>query len=100
MRSTNALSRDENASLISMLSDPLANFPSLTNLADRFNTDKNRHTGNRHCYARIYDRLLSPRRFSLRRLMEIGLCRGLAERNQPRHAVGRAVAELFSVLPR
>ena len=80
---TNALSRDEGASLIAMLSDPLGNFPSLTDLADRFDTDKNRHTGNRHCYARIYDRLLSPRRFSLRRLMEIGLCRGLAERNQP-----------------
>jgi hypothetical protein len=54
----------------------------LTSLADRFNTDKNRHTGNRHCYARIYDRLLADRRFSLRRLMEIGLCRGLTERNQ------------------
>ena len=80
---TNALSRDEGASLISLLSDPLGNFPSLTDLADRFDSDKNRRTGNRHCYARIYDRLLSPRRFSLRRLMEIGLCRGLAERNQP-----------------
>jgi len=71
-----------NAPLISLLTDPVDNFPSFTNLADRFNTDKNRHTGNRHCYARIYDRLLSGRRFSLRRLMEIGLCRGLAERNQ------------------
>jgi hypothetical protein len=80
---TNVLARDEGASLISMLSDPLASFPSLTSLADRFDTDKNRHTGNRHCYARIYDRLLSPGRFSLRRLMEIGLCRGLAEGNQP-----------------
>ena len=80
---TNALSRDEGTSLISLLSDPLGSFPSLTSLADRFGTDKNRHTGNRHCYARIYDRLLSSRRFSLRRLMEIGLCRGLAEHNQP-----------------
>jgi hypothetical protein len=80
---TNALARDEGASLISLLSDPLGSFPSLTSLADRFDTDKNRHSGNRHFYARIYDRLLSPRRFSLRRLMEIGLCRGLAERNQP-----------------
>jgi hypothetical protein len=70
------------APLITLLSDPLGSFPALTNLADRFNTDKNRHSGNRHCYARIYDRLLSSRRFSLRRLMEIGLCRGLAERNQ------------------
>jgi hypothetical protein len=80
---TNAVARDEGASLISMLSDPLASFPSLTSLADRFDTDKNRHTGNRHCYARIYDRLLAPGRFSLRRLMEIGLCRGLEEGNQP-----------------
>ncbi|MBV8188761.1 MAG: tetratricopeptide repeat protein [Alphaproteobacteria bacterium] len=78
-----AVHADEGAPLGTLLADPLASFPSLTNLADRFNTDKNRHTGNRHCYARIYDRLLSSRRFSLRRLMEIGLCRGLAERNQP-----------------
>jgi glycosyltransferase involved in cell wall biosynthesis len=70
------------ASLISLLSDPLGSYPSLTSLADRFDTDKNRITGNRHAYARVYDRLLASRRFSLRRLMEIGLCRGLAEGNQ------------------
>lgn len=70
-----AVAGERAASLISLLSDPLQGFPSLTSLADRFNTDKNRHTGNRHCYARIYDRLLSNRRFSLRRLMEIGLSR-------------------------
>jgi len=69
--------------LISVLCDPLVNFPRLTRLADRFDTDKNRHTGNRHGYARIYDRLLAGRRLSLRRLLEIGLCRGLAERSQP-----------------
>lgn len=68
--------------LISLLVNPLDSLPSFTSLADHFNTDKNRHTGNRHCYARIYDRLLSPRRLSMRRLMEIGLCRGLAEGNQ------------------
>jgi hypothetical protein len=68
--------------LISVLSDISTSLPPLVQLADRFNTDKNRHTGNRHCYARIYDGLLSSRRFSLRRLMEIGLCRGLAEGNQ------------------
>ena len=68
--------------LISMLADPLVSFPSFTELADRFNTDKNRHTGNRHAYARVYDRLLSSRRFSMRRLIEIGLCRGLAEGSQ------------------
>jgi glycosyltransferase involved in cell wall biosynthesis len=72
----------EGAPLISQLINPLDSFPSLTNLADRFNTDKNRHTGNRHAYARVYDRLLSPRRLSMRRLMEIGQCRGLAEGHQ------------------
>jgi hypothetical protein len=74
-----ARSDGEGAPLNSLLIDPLHSFPSLTNLADRFNTDKNRHTGNRHAYARVYDRLLSGRRFSLRRLMEIGLCRVLAD---------------------
>jgi glycosyltransferase involved in cell wall biosynthesis len=69
------------APLISVLTEPSC-LPSLVDLADKFNTEKNRHTGNRHCYARIYDRLLSGRRFSLRRLMEIGLCRGLAEGTQ------------------
>jgi hypothetical protein len=68
--------------LISVLFDISTSLPPLVQLADRFNTDKNRHTGNRHFYARIYDGLLSSRRFSLRRLMEIGLCRGLAEGNQ------------------
>lgn len=65
--------------LISQLITPADGFPALTNLADRFNTDKNRHIGNRHAYARIYDRLLSSRRLSLRRLMEIGLCRVMSE---------------------
>jgi len=69
------------APLISVLTEPKG-LPNLADLADKFNTDKNRHTGNRHCYARIYDRLLSGRRLSLKVLMEIGLCRGLAERNQ------------------
>jgi hypothetical protein len=72
----------EGAPLISLLTDPLVSFPKFTDLADRFNTEKNRRTGNRHAYARIYDRLLSPRRLSMRKLMEIGLCRGLADRNQ------------------
>ncbi|UCI29387.1 glycosyltransferase [Mesorhizobium sp. B4-1-4] len=74
----NAASPDEKgAPFISQLISPLEGFPTFTSLADRFNTDKNRHTGNRHCYARIYDRLLSARRLSMRRLMEIGLCRRL-----------------------
>jgi tetratricopeptide (TPR) repeat protein len=72
---TNAVARDEAMSLISLLSDPLVSFPSAMSIADRLSTDKNRHTGNHHFYARVYDRLLSSRRFSLRRLMEIGLSR-------------------------
>ncbi|MBZ9905719.1 hypothetical protein LB557_06880 [Mesorhizobium sp. BR115XR7A] len=60
------------APLISQLINPLDSFPTLTNLADRFNTDRNRHTGNRHAYARIYDRLLSGRRLAMRFLLEIG----------------------------
>jgi hypothetical protein len=56
-----------------LLADPLGSFPDFITLADRFKTDKNRHTGWPHCYARIYDRLLSSRRLSMRRLMEIGL---------------------------
>ena len=79
---TNAQPSDESSSLISLLTDPIGRLPSLTTLAERFNTDKNRHTGNRHYYSRVYDKLLSARRFSLRRLMEIGVCRGLAEKNQ------------------
>jgi Glycosyltransferase sugar-binding region containing DXD motif len=70
---THSAPRD-NASLISLLSDPLQRLPKLTTLADRFETDKNRHTGNHHFYSRAYDRLLSSRRFSLCSLMEIGLC--------------------------
>jgi hypothetical protein len=70
----NAVRPTEGSSpLISLLSDPLAGFPPLTKVADRFATDKNRHTGNHHYYSRVYDRLLSGYRFSLRQLMEIGL---------------------------
>ena len=73
---------DGGTPLISLLSTPLDSFPPLMKLADRFNTDKNRRTGNRHFYSRVYDQLLSNRRFSLQQLMEVGLCRGLAEHNQ------------------
>lgn len=73
-----AASRPERDSLVSMLVNRSEALPAFASLADRFDTDKNRHTGNRHCYARIYDRLLSPRRLSMRRLMEIGLCRILS----------------------
>jgi hypothetical protein len=79
---TNAQSRDEGTSLISLLSDPARGFPPFPEIADRFNTDKNRHVGNRHFYARTYEQLLAPKRFALKRMMEIGLCRGLAEANQ------------------
>jgi glycosyltransferase involved in cell wall biosynthesis len=65
-------SRDSEASLISVLSQPQERWPSLTDLADRFNTDKNRHTGNHHAYARVYDRLLASRRLATRQMLEIG----------------------------
>lgn len=68
--------------LISVLSNPSTGLPRFTEIADRFNTDKNRYVGNHHFYARNYDGLLASRRFALRSLMEIGLCRGLAEKNQ------------------
>lgn len=77
-----ARANGEGAPLNALLIDPLHSFPTFTSLADHFNTDKNRHTGNRHAYARVYDRLLSSRRFSMRRLMEIGLCRISAEGRQ------------------
>ena len=79
---TNAEARNGDDSLISLLSNPKDSLPSLTSIADRYDTDKNRHTGNRHFYSRTYEQLLAPRRFAVQRLMEIGLCRGLAERNQ------------------
>lgn len=77
-----ARSGGEGAPLISLLVEPLRSFPTLIDLADRFNTDKNRHTGNRHAYARVYERLLSSRRLCMRRLLEIGLCRIAAEGDQ------------------
>jgi hypothetical protein len=48
-------------------------------LADQFNTDKNRHTGNRHFYSRIYSQMFTPIRFVVQSLLEIGLCRGRVE---------------------
>ena len=73
---THAASRDGEVSLLAELSDRAGPAPSLTRLAEGFETDKNRHTGNAHGYARVYDRLLGPRRLALRRLMEIGVSRG------------------------
>ncbi len=48
-------------------------FRSLIELADHYDTDKNRVFYERHFYSRIYDRLLSPQRLSMQWLMEIGL---------------------------
>ncbi|HTX49999.1 MAG TPA: glycosyltransferase, partial [Caulobacteraceae bacterium] len=71
--------RDDEASLISVLSQPQSRWPSLIDLADRFAVDKNRHTGNHHAYARVYDRLLASRRLATRRMLEIGGRQTLAE---------------------
>jgi len=65
--------------LISMLIAPDDSFPKLASLAERFNTDKNTHTGNRHAYARVYDRLLAERRLAVRKLLEIGVGYGLPQ---------------------
>jgi glycosyltransferase involved in cell wall biosynthesis len=70
---TNSLARDEGVSLLSLLSDPIRNFPSLTVLAKQLGIDKAHPPSSGHCYHGIYDRLLSPRRLSLRRLIKIGL---------------------------
>jgi glycosyltransferase involved in cell wall biosynthesis len=75
---THAASRDGEISLLAALSDRDGPAPSLARLAEGFDTDKNRRTGNAHGYARVYERLLGPRRLALRRLMEIGLSRGRA----------------------
>jgi glycosyltransferase involved in cell wall biosynthesis len=56
---------------LSLLSQPVERFPRLSELADRFSTDKNRHTGNRHAYARVYEQLIGNRRLGLRGLLEI-----------------------------
>ncbi len=74
---TNDRAQDDAASLLAALSAPQRGFPGFSDLADRFDTDRNRHSGNRHCYARVYQRLLAPLRLSARRLLEIGLRHGL-----------------------
>jgi glycosyltransferase involved in cell wall biosynthesis len=77
---THAASRDGDISLLAALSDPAGAAPSLVRLAEAFDTDKNRRTGNAHGYARVYERLLGPRRLALRRLMEVGLSRSRADK--------------------
>ena len=81
---------NDGRSFIAMLSDPLREFPSFGDLAEQFATDKNRSVGNRHCYMRVYDRLLSGRRLSLRRLMEIARSEG-----PPNPAVAQLWARAF-----
>jgi len=48
----------------------------LTGLANEFHSDKGTLHPEPHSYTLFYDMLLYPRRASLRRMMEIGLCAG------------------------
>jgi hypothetical protein len=75
---THGVSRDGEVSLLAALSDRAGPTPSLAHLAESFDTDRNRRTGNAHGYARVYELLLGPRRLALRRLMEVGVTRGQA----------------------
>jgi hypothetical protein len=61
----------EGRSFIAQLSEPLEYFPRLSDLSDQFATDKNRHTGNHHGYARSYEQIIGDRRLALRSLLEI-----------------------------
>lgn len=65
----------DSASCLAALAPP-GGLRGLAELAEAFETDKNRRTGAGHGYALAYERLLAPTRFSTRRVMEIGLCRG------------------------
>jgi tetratricopeptide (TPR) repeat protein len=46
-------------------------FRRLSDLAEQFETDRNRRTGNKHGYARHYEEIIGDRRLSLRKLLEI-----------------------------
>lgn len=70
---THSVSDRSDGTLLSVLSKPEQHLPSLIEVFDRFAIDRNRHTGNRHFYARIYDLLLSDRRFAISDILEIGL---------------------------
>jgi hypothetical protein len=74
---THSTSEMSDGSLLSVLSNPSELLPSLSDAFDRFTIDRNRNTGNRHRYARVYELLLGDLRFSLSHLLEIGLHSGL-----------------------
>ena len=90
---------DDGTPLASLLADPLSSFPNFVSLADRFNTDKNRINGNRHCYAQsLRPAAFGPTVFSTAAHGDRAVPRSCGE--QPdRDALGPAVAGLFSVLP-
>ena len=58
------------------LSDPDPEAQSLTALANAFHSDKGTAHPEPHAYTLLYDLLLQPRRQTLRRMLEIGLCAG------------------------
>lgn len=47
--------------------------PNLTDLANKFGTDKGTQIGNRHGYSAVYDKLFAPRQEDDIRLLEVGL---------------------------
>jgi glycosyltransferase involved in cell wall biosynthesis len=65
--------------LLTRLLDCRSGFPSVSVVADSLATDRNRHSGNRHFYARVYDQILSPRRLGLRTIIEVGRARAAAD---------------------
>ncbi|GJD37541.1 hypothetical protein FMGBMHLM_4475 [Methylobacterium aerolatum] len=69
---THSTTERPSGSLISILSNPTERLPSLSNVFDRFAIDRNRLTGNRHHYSRVYEAILGDQRFSLSQIVEIG----------------------------
>lgn len=69
--------RNEDQSLVATLSNTPKRLPRLSAIAEGFHTDKNSAVGNRHYYSRVYEALLAPRRFAVRRVLEIGLSQGV-----------------------
>lgn len=69
----------EPISIVGGHSPQLANSPStstLTRLANAQGSDRGTDGPDAHHYTRLYDMLLRPRRNTIRRMMEIGLCLG------------------------
>jgi hypothetical protein len=77
----------DQGSLLSMLSQPLRYFPRLSALADDFDTDRNRRSGNGHAYARVYEQLIGSERLGLKKLVEM---------SRTESALQSASAELWS----